>query len=359
MKKSMWIKIGILGVVVVAFIIYFIVSLVQNNKIENSPLTNCAYYDYVETNKVIIRDRIFVLPLMVSGGEYRSGGYSVKQDSIVLTYDKDPDTKVLLTTYEDPEALDLTLKDTYISATYLEDQNTSLDKQASDFYDSMLEEGYTFTKTEETTWEDIYRYFYLSVNPKGSVDDCFFNSYDWDIDVWHFELKDETKNAILEVLFFERADGFYRIDMCYPENDEDARENVYTAFQYISFKTDSEKIQTMYENIVVTESIQSDGSLIVTVVNNSEHTIESLRCNLSTYYMQDDKETQGNNHSIRETNVESGSIVTFTFEADLLTDTSRHTVNVSVLPFTRYLDEDGVIHNSEDSAPNMTSIGFN
>lgn len=360
MKKSMWIKIGIFGAVVVAFTIYFIVSIIHNNKIENSPLTNCAYYEYVETNKVKIMGRVFVLPLGVAGGEYRSGGYSIEQDSIVLTYDTDPDTRVLLTTYENPENLDITLKDTYLSVTYLEDQNTSLDKQVSDFYDSMLEEeGYTFTKTEETTWEDVSRYFYLAANPKGSVEDCYFDSYDWDIDVWHFVLKDENKNAMLDVLFFERADGFYRIDMCYPENDKDAKESVYEDFGYISFNTDSEKIEDMNENIVVTESIQSDGSLIVTVVNNSEHTIESLRCNLSTYYTQDDKEIPGSSHSIREANIDPGSIVTFTFEADLLEDTSRYTVSAAVLPFTRYLDEEGVIHNSENSVPYMTSVSYN
>lgn len=344
MKKSTWIKLGIFAAVVLGFGIFFFVIVIRNNIKANSDLSNCACYNVVQGNRATISSgRIHVPSVPSNGDKYRKETYVVEKDQLTISYEKDAKTKIYLPVLEESDDIDLSEKESYISVSYLSDQNTALAQQVSDFYNEINEEGnLTFDVSENTTWEDISRYYYQESNEGASVENCIFNSYDWDINVWRFVLLDDTNDKTLEVLFFERADGFYRIDLCYPKKEEKAQENIYSEFLTISFNTDKENLERIQSGLVVTEQSQSDGSLIVTVVNNSGSAIEVLYCDI-LLQTGDNTQDSGMLFTQRQFEVAPGSINTFTYDAEVFANSDSYTLEVTASPHCRFLDKDGTI----------------
>ncbi len=344
-KKSTLIKIGIWGAVAILVIVYLLISYNEYKKAENSPMANCENYHNFETERISIFESVYILSKPVSEQKTYGDTYLVKEDSVTLVYDEEPYNKDdYFAMYGAPETLNLSEEDMYLTITYLEDQTTALEEQATAFYnDKKEEDGCTFTKTDKTTWEDVRVFFYLNADKDHYASSLWSYSPDWYIDVWHYVLENENNDTVTEVLFFERADGFYRMDMCYPEHDKDAKEYIYREFEFIDFKIDEEILDIVQENIVVTETIQADGSLLVTVVNEGDYAVDSLHCDLSTYKGGSATERIENLISKFEENIAPGNSVTFTFDADLIEGMDSYSVDVRVSPGVRYFNDDGTI----------------
>ncbi len=229
--------------------------------------------------------------------------YTLKSDSLTLFYAED-----YVKDKKHPASLTIT---------YLSDQATPVKDQALTFALALQsKDNYKFISEEETTWEDVGRYYYLH-NDDHYADP--FPSYEWDIVVWKYEYIDKSTNQKCETLFFERADGFYTIDMKYPRWGKDVKEEMYTLFEVINFQIDLEIDQQMENALSCTTEKTDGGKLIVTVTYDGEVTIDSLYCQLESF------SPEGSNLSASfattiEHDVKPGETVVFTFDARTVSD---------------------------------------
>ncbi len=204
-----------------------------------------------------------------------------------------------------------------LTITYLSDQTTPVKDQALAFASALQsEDSYKFISEEETTWEDVGRYYYLHNNDHYADP---FPSYEWDLAVWKYEYIDKSTSQKCETLFFERADGFYTIDMKYPRWSKDIKEEMYTLFEVINFQIDLEIDQQMEDALSCTTEKTDDGELIVTVTYDGEVTIDRLYCELESF-SSEGSELSVSIATTMEHDVKPGKTVVFTFDARTVSD---------------------------------------
>lgn len=165
---------------------------------------------------------------------------------------------------------------------YLTDQSTDIALQAANFMDTIeSDKRYKLISKEQTTWEDIGRYYYLNKDPLDDSWERGFPSYEWDITVWKCDYIDKDTNKKCEVLFFERTDGFYKLEMNYPRSGKIIKQKVYSLFEDIYFNIDLEITEKVKSDITYTQELQADGTILVTVTNNGPFRLDLITCSLS------------------------------------------------------------------------------
>ena len=200
--------------------------------------------------------------------------------------------------------------------TYLSDQTTPVKDQATAFASLLQGDDYKLIEKEETTWEDAGRYYYLH-NDDHYADP--FPSYEWDIEVWKYEFIDKSTNQKCETLFFERADGFYTIDMKYPRFGKAVKEEMYLLFENITFQIDLEIDRQMDEALSCTTEKTDDGELIVAVTYDGDVTIDMLYCQLESF-VSEDGDASVSLAMTTKSDVKPGETVIFTFDARTVSD---------------------------------------
>lgn len=203
------------------------------------------------------------------------------------------------------------------TVSYLTDQTTPVKEQAEAFASTLQsDDNYKFINGEEASWEDVGRFYYLNKDKDDSNFASDFPSYVWDIVVWKYEYIDKSTNQKCETLFFERADGFYTIDMKYPKFGKEKKEEVYTLFEKMSFLVDLEIDKQMDEALSCTQERMDNGDLIVTVTYEGDVRIDQLNCQLSSCT----PEGSVSLTMAMEPYVEPGETVVFTFDAETLSN---------------------------------------
>ncbi len=237
------------------------------------------------------------------GPNSASNIYNVQTDTLTLLYAKDYNKGK-----KHPASF---------TVTYLSDQTTPVKDQALAFASMLQATGdYKFISEEKTTWEDVGRYYYLH-NDDHYADP--FPSYEWDLAVWKYEYIDKSTNQKCETLFFERADGFYTIDMKYPRWGKDVKEEMYTLFEVINFQIDFEIDQQMEDALSYTTEKTDDGELIVIVDYDGEVTIDMLYCELESF-SSEGSDFSASFATTTEHDVKPGETVVFTFDARTVSD---------------------------------------
>lgn len=204
-----------------------------------------------------------------------------------------------------------------LTVTYLSDQTTPIKDQAQAFASTLQsKDDYKFLSEEETTWEDVGRYYYLNKDEKDDSYARCFPSFVWDIAVWKYEYIDKSTNQKCETLFFERADGFYTINMKYSRFGNDKKEEVYTLFERINFQIDLEIDEQIEDAISYTQELQENGDLVVTITYNGDIVIDQLNCRLDTL----SPEGAGSVTTYMESYVEPGETIVYTIDAETLSN---------------------------------------
>lgn len=229
--------------------------------------------------------------------------YTLDSDTLTLVYAKD---------YNKGKAHPASF-----TITYLDDQTTPVKEQAETFASTLqTDDNYKFISAQEASWEDVGRFYHLN---KDKNDDYFaydFPSYVWDIMVWKYEYIDKSTNQKCETLFFERADGFYSVDMKYPKFGKEKKEKVYALFEKMTFQVDLEIDEQIDDALSCTQELMDNGDLIVTVTYDGDIRIDQLNCQLSNC-------TPEGSVSLTmaiEPYVEPGETIVFTFDAETISN---------------------------------------
>ena len=189
---------------------------------------------------------------------------------------------------------------------------------------------------ERTVWEQAmweYNLFCYENKYAWRQDDTYFHSVDYGIEVWKYVVEDKAEKLVTEVLFFDRADGAYSIEMTYPTKDVNAKMMVYYFITQQDFQVDIDRLAKIQEGIEWKNEVNEKGELVVTVTNHGDETVEYLSCFIQTdlppKQMEDGTTQEGAAYSYMKENVSSGQTVTFSLAAEQMEDVIDYRVDVS------------------------------
>lgn len=323
MKKKNWLKIIAIVTISLSCMIYIAVSLIHSHKVNNFVLRDSCVFENVKTTHFTCNYTLAYIPSFPPGenGQDRFESYNITADELTLVYVKDPLKKDYVTAYDkdhiitDPEGT--------IKISYASDQETSLYEQAEATYASysdseryeLLEHSYLPPEDDNyTTWEEVYANYYLTIFPEHNLNYITFQESEWDKEAFRFAVLDLDTKHIIEVIYFERTDGIYCVEMNYPRNNEEVRSELYEEFIYLKINADTDPIAEMHELVKLSETWEDDYTLTLTAVNNSNFTIPNLSFSFNYYYTQDvDGLNGGTISSIDYENVKPGEEVSHTF----------------------------------------------
>lgn len=350
MKKKNWFKVIAFSTISLSCIIYIAVSLIQTYKVNNFVLKDSCVFENIETTHFTCYYLLASVPSYPLGenGQNRFESYNTTTDELTLVYVKDPSTNRYLTVYDkehiitDPVAT--------IEIRYVSDQETPLYEQAETKYASytdserydLLQHSYLPPEDDNyTTWEEIYAHYYLTVFPEDDLKFISFPEYEWDKEAFRFAVLDRDTKDIIEVVYFERTDGIYCVEMNYPRNNEEIRNELYNEFRTIKIHADSDPIDDMYENLDLTETWADDNTLCVTAVNNSSYTIPNLCFNLNYWYTEPINGYNGGGENPTFKEVTPGEEIrhTFTFTDEQVINLKSCDVSITIYDEVRYLPE--------------------
>ncbi len=200
-----------------------------------------------------------------------------------------------------------------------------------------FEDRVQYTEKEKTTWEEAmwkYNAFCYENEYPLSYDWIIFHSVDWDVELWKYVTEDAQKKSVTEMLFFDRADGCYSIEMTYPVKNMDAKMMLYDIASQQAFQVDTDHIKKINKGIAWEEEINEEGDLVVTVTNNGDETAERVSCNISLETipktLEDGTVQSGAGFEMNKDDLLPGESTTFTLEAENMEDMTDYSVSVCV-----------------------------
>ncbi len=341
MKKKVGIVIGcVAAVAIIATAVIFIftdiatISNLNNSlNLEEFDYESYSSYGELQNNHVKMNPNLlFYYPASGEGHDY-TDIHVADSDRIQITFTVAPGKDDFeygdwLAMYNENATVDGAGELVYFEVEYLPDQSTSLANQAEAYCNNAKDtKGYKVTDAEQIKWEDMLEDYNLEyvVKDGGHPVYGYILAYDLGVDVWRYKIKDNSNKKIIETLFFEREDGFYRVEMHYPKKDGEARSAVYSMFDSVEFNVDLQNIQEMGENMtIVEESFDAKGTLVIEAENTGDKTTELLIC----YLVPAGDETRIPSKAVF--GIQPGETALFGFSADSIPD--EYTIEFASCP---------------------------
>lgn len=351
MKKKNWLKIIAIITISITCVIYIAATLIHAYKVNNFVLEDSSRFEKIQTTHFICGSYYTYIPSYSGGDIYES--CKIDSDELTLVYIKDVYSDKYLKVYDkeniitDPVAT--------IKISYVQDQETPLYEQAETKYASytdtaqykLLEHSYLPPEDDNfTTWEEVYANYYLTVFPEYELDFITFPESVWDKEAFRFVVLDRDTKDITEIIYFERTDAIYCMEMNYPRNNDDVRNELYEEFVFLIIHADKKTIAEMYDNLELTEIWEDDNTLTVTGVNNSSHIIPNLSFSFDYNYTQTLDGYSGRNIGAPDfENVKPGEKVsyTFTISDEEKTYLESYDVTANIYEDARRLSDSGTL----------------
>lgn len=355
MKKKNWFKMIAITTISITCVIYIVATLIHAYKVNNFVLEDSSRFEKIQTTHFTCGSYYTYIPSFSGGNDRQTvyESYKTDNDELTLVYIKDVYSDRYLKVYDKDNII--TNPVATIKISYAPNQETPLYEQAETKYASfndsdqykLLEHSYLPPEDDNyTTWEEVYAHYYLTVFPEYELDDISFPESEWDKEAFRFAVLDRDTKDIIEVVYFERTDGIYCVEMNYPRNNDEVRNELYEEFLFLIIHADKEPLTEMYENLECTETWEDDNILTVTAVNNSSYTIPNLSFSFDCNYTQAVNGYNGRSVSAPTfENVKPGEEVSYTFT---ITDEDRtylksYNVTTNIYEEVRYISDPGTL----------------